>query len=150
MLLIFDIDGTLADCSARLVHIKGTGKKNWKAFFDGMANDLPIKEMVQLHDRLAMLPQVQIVYCTGRPEVYRDVTLRWLKSNVVVSIVHDLLLFMRPEKDNRPDYIVKVELLKKIKEEIDTPDLWFDDRQGVVDAIRKEGIRVLQVAQGDF
>ena len=147
MLLIFDIDGTLADCSTRLQHIKGPGKKNWMKFFDGMANDLPIREMVLLHDKLSNMPNT-IAYCTGRPETYREVTLKWLNHNVAHQ--KDVKLYMRHEKDNRSDYIVKVELLNKIKKDIGTPDLWFDDRQGVVDAIRKEGIRVLQVDAGDF
>lgn len=148
MLLIFDIDGTLADCSDRLAHIRGTGKKNWKAFFDGMWNDSLIKEMILLHDTLSKSLGVEIMYCTGRPEIYRDVTVRWLQNNVNMQISSKV--YMRPPKDGRPDYIVKVDLLNQIKQNHGIPDLWFDDRQGVVDVIRKEGIRVLQVAPGDF
>ncbi len=59
-------------------------------------------------------------------------------------------LFMRSEKDYRADNIVKVELLAQIREQFGEPYLWFDDRKQVVDAIRAEGVRVLQVAPGDF
>jgi hypothetical protein len=57
---------------------------------------------------------------------------------------------MRAEKDYRKDSIVKVELLEQIRKDFANPWLWVDDRQQVVDAIRGEGIRVLQVAPGDF
>jgi hypothetical protein len=57
---------------------------------------------------------------------------------------------MRSIGDFRKDSIVKVELLQQIIYDYGKPYLWFDDRQQVVDAIRAEGVRVLQVAPGDF
>jgi hypothetical protein len=57
---------------------------------------------------------------------------------------------MRAEKDNRKDSIVKVEFLHDITRDWGWPYLWVDDRQQVVDAIREQGVRVLQVAPGDF
>jgi predicted ATPase len=59
-------------------------------------------------------------------------------------------LYMRPAKDHRSDDIIKVELLQQIRSEFGNPHLWFDDRSRVVNAIRAEGVRVLQVAPGDF
>jgi hypothetical protein len=59
-------------------------------------------------------------------------------------------LYMRPAKDHRPDYIIKVELLQQIRKDYGEPFMWFDDRNQVVDAIRAEGVRVLQVAEGNF
>jgi hypothetical protein len=43
-----------------------------------------------------------------------------------------------------------VELLNDIIGNYGKPWLWFDDRQQVVDAIRAQGVRVMQVAPGDF
>ena len=57
---------------------------------------------------------------------------------------------MRAEKDNRSDAIVKVELLNDIQRDYGWPYIWFDDRQQVVDAIRQQGVRVVQVAPGNF
>jgi hypothetical protein len=59
-------------------------------------------------------------------------------------------LYMRSHSDHRQDSIVKVELLAQIRKDFGEPYLWFDDRKQVVDAIRAEGVRVLQVAPGDF
>jgi hypothetical protein len=59
-------------------------------------------------------------------------------------------MYMRRAKDYRPDSVVKVELLERITHDYARPWLWIDDRQQVVDAIRAQGVRVLQVAEGDF
>ena len=46
-IVIFDIDGTLADISERIHHIKRK-PKNWNAFNEGMAQDKAIRSMVRL------------------------------------------------------------------------------------------------------
>lgn len=46
-IVIFDINGTLADVSERIRHVKQK-PKNWKTFFGGMAQDKPIRSMVRL------------------------------------------------------------------------------------------------------
>jgi len=46
-LVIFDIDGTLADVSERIHHVSKK-PKNWNAFFAGMAQDKAIHSMVRL------------------------------------------------------------------------------------------------------
>ena len=37
--IIIDLDGTLSDISHRAHHVRGEGKKNWKAFFEGIPGD---------------------------------------------------------------------------------------------------------------
>ena len=46
-IVIFDIDGTLADVSERIHHVEKK-PKNWNAFFQGMAQDKAIHSMVRL------------------------------------------------------------------------------------------------------
>jgi hypothetical protein len=41
-------------------------------------------------------------------------------------------------------------LLEEIRKDFGEPWLWFDDRNRVVDAIRAQGVRVMQVCEGDF
>ena len=36
-----DLDGTLCNIDHRLHHVRGEGKKNWKAFFDNLLDDRP-------------------------------------------------------------------------------------------------------------
>lgn len=142
--IVFDIDGTIANMEHRR-HWVATKPKNWPAFNAGMARDTVHKDIASLMDMFAD-KDYTILLCSGRGEESRAVTEQWLLDN-------DLpykQLYMRGLKDYRQDSIVKVELLALIREQHGEPWLWFDDRTQVVDAIRAEGVRVLQVAPGDF
>lgn len=142
-LVVCDIDGTLADITHRR-HWVATKPKNWPAFNAGMASDGLHEDIVHLLTTLGLY--CDVVLCSGRGEEHRKVTEKWLEDN---KIGYDRL-YMRPAKDHRQDYIVKVELLAQIRADYGEPWLWLDDRNQVVDAIRAEGVRVLQVAPGDF
>lgn len=142
--IVFDIDGTIADMEHRR-HWVATKPKNWPAFNAGMARDTVHKDIAGLMDMFAD-KDYTILLCSGRGEESRAVTEAWLADN-------DLpykQLYMRGLQDYRQDSIVKVELLAQIRAQHGNPWLWFDDRQQVVDAIRAEGVRVLQVASGNF
>ena len=144
--VVFDIDGTLADNSHRRHFVENT-PKNWKRYNELMQYDDLHADVASilwsLHDS-----GDTIVLCTGREEVYRPTTWMWLEQHRLADKITDL--YMRAEKDYRPDTKVKLELLKQIRIDHGAPYLWFDDRQSVVDVIRAVGIRVLQVAPGNF
>lgn len=142
--IVFDIDGTLANIEHRRSFV-ATKPKNWKAFNAGIVNDTPHEDIVWLARRL-FVHNTNVVLCSGRGEEQREVTEKQMKD---FGVTFDKL-FMRPAKDHRPDDIIKVELLQQIRNEFGNPWLWFDDRTRVVNAIRAEGVRVLQVAPGDF
>lgn len=142
--IVFDIDGTLADIAHRR-HYVASKPKNWKAFNAGMANDLVNYEIRFLLKTFWDLGHT-IILCSGRESAMRDVTEEWLFQHEIPFTK----LLMRPHGDFRADNFVKVELLAQIRKEFGEPYLWFDDRNQVVDAIRAEGVRVLQVAPGDF
>lgn len=144
-LIVFDIDGTLANVDHRRQFV-ATKPKNWAAWNAGMKNDTVNEDIKWMLDSFLNRAGTKIVLCSGRGEETREVTEQWLKDN---RIPFDAL-FMRTAKDHRKDSIVKVELLAQIREQFGEPFLWFDDRNQVVQAIRAEGVRVLQVAPGDF
>lgn len=150
MLVVFDIDGTLANIEHRIHHVR-TKPKNWKKFREEIKNDKPYPEMRNLLMKLRAA-DCTILYCTGRSNEERQETTQWLSDHIYdFDLLQDhSRLYMRPDKDYRQDDIIKVELLQEIVKDHGVPDLWFDDRSRVVDAIRGQGIRVLQVAPGDF
>jgi phosphoglycolate phosphatase-like HAD superfamily hydrolase len=143
MVVVFDLDGTLADSSHRM-HWVSSKPKNWPACDAAIPQDTVHTDIAWLLDYLPS--DTRIILCTGRSENVREVTEQWLRAN---DIEYNAL-YMRSISDYRQDSIVKVELLKQITHDYGRPYLWFDDRQQVVDALRAEGIRVLQVAPGDF
>jgi len=142
--IVFDIDGTLANIEHRRAFV-ASKPKNFKAFNAAIPQDTPHEEIVWL-SRALFTHDTVVVLCSGRGEESREVTEQQMKD---FGVTFDKL-YMRPAKDYRADYLVKVELLAQIRKEFGEPFLWFDDRKQVVDAIRAEGVRVLQVAPGDF
>lgn len=143
-IIVADIDGTIANTDHRSHHVRNK-PKNWKAFTAGIPHDTVHTDIVELIDLFAE-QGYKIILCTGRGEESRDVTVKWFADH---NIGYNQL-YMRSRNDHRPDTLVKVELLNQIRTEHGEPWLWLDDRDGVVAAIRAEGVRVLQVAEGTF
>lgn len=136
-LYVFDLDGTLADCSHRLHHLE---RKDWRAFFAACAKDKLIEHVRTVLWGLAAGGH-RIEIWSGRSDECRSETVAWLEDN---DIGFDALL-MRKAGDHRPDDNVKREFLQGAR-----PDLIFEDRSRVVDMWRAEGIPCFQVAAGDF
>lgn len=142
---LFDIDGTLADCSHRIHHIMKT-PKDWATFFAEVHLDMPIRHMLDLARHLAWDADRQIVYVSGRSDQCRQQTLDWLNANAAPTAP----LYMRKEGDHRDDDIIKIELLAQLRADGYEPIMAFDDRTRVVNAWRNAGIPCAQVAPGDF
>lgn len=141
---LFDLDGTLADCSHRLHHIHEK-PKNWRKFFAACGDDAPIPHVLALAVTLFDADQ-QIVYVSGRSDECRDLTLEWLSRHGLPEAP----LYMRREGDYRADDIVKGELLDALMADGWAPMLAFDDRDRVVKMWRDRGIPCAQVAEGGF
>ena len=150
-LYVFDIDGTLADCSHRLHYIQKEKPKNWKEFFANNKDDKPILSMVNLlmqlenNNRSEFEPN-QIVLATGRPERLRKDTIELLYEHAGDI---DFSLYMRNDHDYRSDVLVKLEQLKTIQNDYNEKiSIWFDDREPVIAALREHGVFVVNVNQG--
>lgn len=136
--VIFDIDGTLADCSHRLHHVTG-GNKRWDQFFATMGEDAcyaVIRDLVEM----CREGDYRILLCSGRPDNYRDVTVAWLDKN---DVFYDQL-YMRPAGDFRADRVVKSQLLDGIMSDGYEPHFVVDDRPSVVSMWRERGLTCLQ------
>ncbi len=142
--VIFDMDGTLADCEHRRHFVEGK-KKNFDRFYGAMASDArndPIAGLCNMY----FMHDWHVVICTGRPEEYREVTEQWLRSHGV--FYHELM--MRPDaRKHDPDYAVKQDMLNEILKTREV-HVAVDDRNQVVDMWRRNGITCLQVADGNF
>lgn len=92
---IFDIDGTLADCSHRLHHIQKQ-PKDWDSFFAACMDDQPIAHMVALAKSLPL----PIICVSGRSDVVRVETDFWLR---VRAGLNPAALYMRRAGDHRDD-----------------------------------------------
>ena len=144
-LVIFDLDGTLADLTHRLHYIQ-RDKPDWDAFHRECYLDTPKAPMVKLAQRL-YAGGAEIWVFSGRSDIVRGATERWLSmNNVPVGA-----LVMRRHGDRTKDCHLKKKWLE---------DMWdadrerlicaVDDRQQVVDMWRDNGVVCLQCAPGDF
>jgi len=141
-IVIFDIDGTLADVSHRRHHVEKK-PKDWDAFFRGMSQDKAIHAIVRLCNIL-YASGLNVLLCSGRSEEHRSETVQWLAENGVKY--HELIL--RRDGDRRSDVVVKREMLTGL----DRSKILFvvEDRNGVVEMWRSEGLVCLQCAPGEF
>lgn len=136
--IIVDIDGTIAD-------------------HDGVRNPYDTSryhldnvhwDVVDTIDSLSDAWGAKVILMTGRDEEFRVETAKWLLDKGI----HFNYLFMRPTmKGNKiEDSQIKLALFDQhVRNEFHVMAV-FDDRQRVVDMWRSLGLRVFQVAPGDF
>ena len=147
--IIFDLDGTLADITARKeLATKPNGRLDWDVFLDSsnIKLDKPNEPVIKLAQMFAE-NGFNIVVFSGRTNKTERRTRSWLTHNRVPF--HKLV--MRPHKTMNfiPDEILKRDMLDN-HADIDDVFLVVDDRQKVVDMWRNLGLTVFQVAPGDF
>src|SRR5689334_13648286 len=101
--VLCDIDGTVA--------LMGKGEPGRRAFYhwDRVGEDDPNEPIVELVDVLRS--RFEIVFLSGRDEMCRDSTMRWLLDHGVAEPGDRL--YMRPHRDNRPDTEVKLEIYRR-------------------------------------
>ena len=138
--IIVDLDGTVADCDWRL-HFIENKPKNWKAFFDGIPKDKVIFPVYNLVEEY--LQENSVIFCTARPEQYRNTTSDWIKTHFGMFCTAPL--YMRPKNDHRPDYEMKKVLLNQMRADGFNPALAIDDSPKVCEMYEEEGLVVLQV-----
>lgn len=139
MFVVFDLDGTLADISHRVHHVRG-GNRNYDAFFAACSDDLPNRPVVAaLNAHWDAGHRVEI--WSARSDKVRAETVEWL---IAQKIDPRLLVNMRSASDQTRDVELKRSWLHALHPD-ERPDLVYDDRQSVVDMWRSEGLACFQV-----
>lgn len=142
-IVIFDIDGTLADGSHRVHHVRDK-PKDWGAYNAKMGGD-GVHEHTALMFRLLINNGTFKIYIvSGREDQFREVTEKWLHDSYIRSH-HGL--YMRPTGDYRSDDIIKEEILLTKFDKRDIVCV-FDDRPRVIRMWRKHNIPVFDCGLG--
>lgn len=128
--IMVDIDGTLA-------HMQDRSPYDYSKVMSDTLDDV-IADITRKYKT--------VVVMSGRPESCREDTENWLRKHAVRFDK----LFMRTTGDNRKDSIVKLELYKEHVEPNYNISFILDDRNQVVKMWREQGLKCLQVAEGDF
>jgi hypothetical protein len=125
MLYIFDIDGVLADVTHLLYLITGENK-DFNAYYSRIGEALPIAQGCEVLRAITMCawtqqtyPHGDIYFVTGRSELSRETTIKWLQKHRACGERPNL--HMRSNKDFRPAHEVKHDLIQRISKETGVP-----------------------------
>lgn len=129
---IFDVDGTLCDVSSIRHLINGPGGFDafHRASIDCPPHDWVVEAAREVH---AAGDAVLIV--TGRAWKHRHITAMWLALHGIPSDA----LWMRRDGDFRKDFIVKRDILRRIRQLYNPVHAW-DDNPNVLDLWEQENI----------
>lgn len=144
-MIIFDLDGTLADCEHRRHFIDPLHPKNlqiedgciitifpngncesnrqikdfkpdWKSFYEACDKDVPIEPVITVMERLSPEYEGEMQIWTGRCESVRAKTNYWLMKHGLCLDLNILKnLKMRPIGDNTPLHELKERWLDELK-----------------------------------
>lgn len=133
--IIVDIDGTVA------IH-QGRSPYDLSKVSEDKPND-PLIDLLRV-----LSGSVDIIFFSGREgtKQCREDTAKWINDNINIPYQ----LYMRKEKDYRPDEIIKEELYNEIIKDNYYCIAIFDDRDRVIKKWREMGLLACQVYEGDF
>ena len=139
-MIIFDIDGVLADTKQREKILKGkkNSEINWKSFFEDAIYDLPLPSGILVAKAMInYLPQTEILFLTARDETIRATTLQWLSEQLQIN-KNRIDLTMRAKNN----YVESVEFKEEVGREIGFKniDLVFEDNPAIVEMWRKHNV----------
>lgn len=102
--VVFDLDGTLSNCSARRYLIQGK-KRDYAEFHARLHQDPANRWCIQLMNSLAYSYQInqrlfKIALVSARPKSVEAQTLAWLKDNGIFA--YDELALLREDGDSTP------------------------------------------------
>jgi hypothetical protein len=144
--IIVDIDGTLYNDTTvwPLPHIDNMTAQQWTDLEVRLQYGPPNLWCIELV-RCFSKQGYDIVFLTGRSERLRHATAQWLANIVPLYCEYELL--MRPDKDARPDWMIKKEIY--VQRILPKYDILFalDDRSSIINMWRAIGLTALQVGE---
>jgi hydroxymethylpyrimidine pyrophosphatase-like HAD family hydrolase len=92
MIVVIDIDGTVANNDHRAHHIE-TKKPDWEAFLQPhlVAKDTLVPGAKKAIEHMATM-RYKVVFLTGRHEGLRPTTTQWIQDNLGVEVNDDTLI----------------------------------------------------------
>ena len=138
--VIFDMDGTLANVSSIRHHLttfEATKRRVIKHFdrFHAESVNVPPHSHVVNAAQVAKMLGNDVLIVTARKHQWRHHTAWWLAMHGVPSDA----LFMRANNDNRPDYLVKKDMLATIRKAWNPIYAW-DDNPAIIQLWEEENI----------
>lgn len=136
--VIFDLEGTLSDCSARIHHYE---KKEYDAWNEEFLND-PINEKTAGLLRGYVQCGTKIIICTAKNVGHKADVEKWLAKNDLLKKICDI--FYRGKLDSRSAITVKRDMLRIIEDKY-TVAAAYDDREDICEMYTRNGVESLLV-----
>lgn len=131
--VIYDVDGTMANVSGIRHYVRGPVKDFEK--FHAESINCPTNPEVVAHMEESRAAGHAIIVVTARRQRWFYHTIIWMNEN---GIEWDEI-FMRGDKDMRPDYEVKSDIIRVIKQKWN-PVHAVDDNPSVIQVWKENGI----------
>lgn len=155
LLVVFDLDGTLADVRHRMHYIRpeppvdpATGKKvrrRFDFFHAACSEDAVIEPVANLYRSFVSNPSVVTVVLSGRDAVVYNKTVLWFQENKL-PLPDELIL--KTGDQHTPDVEQKRVHADRLEAKYGRPiDMVFEDRDRVVALWKERGTFVLNVEQ---
>ncbi len=141
--VIFDMDGVLADATARQHHLTRP-RRNWDAFFAAVGEDELIAEVARLIEVLD--PALGVVLLTARPMGVQAQTLAWLARH---GLRWDLLI-MRDQDDYDAAREFKRTAVGSLRSYGFDLRLAFEDDRRNVDMFHAENVPCVYIHSGYY
>lgn len=150
--IIFDLDGTLANQDHRVHHIEKK-PKDWDTYYEECDKDKPVQHVIDMFHNLK--DDYEIKIWTGRSDHVRRKTENWLEDKGISIGFNYWELRMREAGDHTPDYILKRKWYEEfvaayLALNLKVNAIVFEDRARVVKMWRDLGVTCFQVADGNF
>lgn len=175
-MIIFDLDGTLADCEHRrhfvdpeknenvltnIYYSKGNLHRqyfykdstneftpDWKSFYEACDKDeVIIPVALQFYALVERYGIKHLHIWSGRCESVRDKTIRWITKYLSDDLDFSTQLKMRPISDNTPDDQLKEKWLDEELAKGNNIEFVFDDRPKVIRMWHRRGMFVFNCCQ---
>lgn len=173
-MIIFDLDGTLANCEHRRHFVEkphcyecGNNRAyaemvgcfcyeikfnpDWKSFYEACDKDDPIGPVIEMWNNYEVelaVGRAELEIWSGRCESVKNKTINWLENNLFCGRSNwEEVLKMRPIGDNTPDDQLKEKWLDEALAQGHKIDFVFDDRPKVIRMWRRRGIFVFNCCQ---
>ena len=141
--VVFDIDGVLADASARQHFLRGV-RPDWDGFFAGVHEDPLIDEVARLVDVIDH--SLRVVLMTGRPLSVQAKTMAWLERH---GIRWDVLIMRNFGDYSAARQFKEIELDKMARHGLNAR-LAFEDDERNVAMFKAHGVPCVYIHSGYY